>query len=576
MTAEYAVKYTLSTPKQHLQFLYLQAEFPSEGLAHLQVQLPTWRPGRYELGNFAKNVQSLHAFTPSNEPLKCKKLSKDVWEIACVSSQTVIIRYTYHAAELNGGSTWVGNDLLYVNPVNCFLFRPDRPDARFDIHLQTPQDWQLASGMTKVNDHLLQASGVQQLMDCPFMSCEKLWHATYHAQGIPFHVWIYGKHPFNQETITKPFKAFSDQQVSTFGSFPVKEYHFLFLFPDHQTRHGVEHENSTVITFGPSEKLTTEAGFLELLGISSHELYHTWNVKSIRPAEMMPYDFTRENYSRLGYVTEGVTTYFGDLFMLRSGIIDLSTYFRLLEEQLYRHICTPGRFNLSVADSSFDTWLDGYSAGIPNRKVSIYTEGALTAFLTDVAIRKSTEDKHSLDDVMRHLYETFGKPGVGYNEQAYRSTVEKVAGSHLNAIFDRYIYGTEDYLPALTEAFNYLGISLVWNNRDDFAGKTGALGSVEANGYRIHILEYDSPADQAKLAPGDLITTVNGIQVDDHFHKRIALESDTAFALGVLRHRKSFTTVVKGSGAYFMKPKLSVEPKKNPRFEAWAGTAPVD
>lgn len=573
MTADYLVNYTLSTPKPHLQFLHLQAEFPTEGLTQLLLQLAAWRPGRYELGNFAKNIQSFKAYSTAGEPLHCQKLRKDLWQVESADTDTVVIQYTYHAAELNGGSTWVSDDLLYVNPVNCFLFRPDRPDAGYTINLNTPDHWQLATGMTKANEHQLHASDVQQLMDCPFMSSASLWHASYKSHDIPFHIWIYGRHPFNEAQLTPIFKAFSDQQIAAFGDFPVSDYHFLFLFPDHQTRHGVEHENSTVITLGPAETLTTEEGFLEFVGISSHELYHTWNVKALRPAEMMPYDFTQENYSRLGYVTEGVTTYFGDLFMVRSGIIERSTYFKLLEEQLYRHVCNPGRFNMSVADSSFDTWLDGYSLGIPNRKVSIYTEGALTAFLTDVAIRKATGDESSLDNAMRNLYETFARRGVGYCEQDYRAALEAVAKTALQDLFERYIYGTDDYLPALTEAFNYLGISLDWQARNDFAGQTGALGNIETGGYRIHIMAYDTPADRSKLAPGDLITTINGIQVDEHLHKRLALEKNEAYELTVLRHRRSFAVKVKSTGNYFMKPKLALLGEESPQLRSWVAAS---
>lgn len=569
MTPEYTIKYTLSTPRIHRQFLHLHAVFPTEGLNTLELRLPAWRPGRYELGNFAKNIQSFEVTNDSGERVAHHKLGKDHWSIECSDTDHVIVRYTYHAAELNGGSTWVSADLLYVNPVNCFLFRPDRPDAKFDIHLKTPQHWQVASGMKKVSEHHLQASGVQQLMDCPFMSSESLWHSSYESHNIPFHIWVYGKHPFSEEDLTSRFKAFSDCQIASFGDFPVQDYHFLFLFPDHQTRHGVEHENSTVITLGPAETLTTKEGFLELLGISSHELYHTWNVKCIRPAEMMPYDFTRENYNRLGYVTEGVTTYFGDLYMIRSGIIDLATYFSLLEEQLYRHACNPGRFNMSVADSSFDTWLDGYSQGIPNRNVSIYTEGALSALLSDVAIRKATNDERSLDDVMRAMYERFGKAGVGYTENDYRTVTETMAGTQLAGVFDRFIYGTDDFIPELTDAFNYLGIELLWVGRDDFAGKSGALGSLDSNGYLVHITEYDSPADDCGLAPGDLITVANGIRVDEHFNKRIQLTTDDALTLTVIRKRKSFSTTISLSGDYFKRPKLVLKSSEHPHLKSW-------
>ena len=141
---------------------------------------------------------------------------------------------------------------------------------------------------------------------------------------------------------------------------------------------------NTVISLGPGEELMSQKMYASLLGVSSHELYHTWNVKQIRPKELLPYDYTKENYSRMGYLYEGVTTYMGDLYLKRSDVFSDEAFFKTQEENLQKHFHNGGRHNLSVADSSFDTWLDGYVMGVPNRKVSIYTEGALCAFMLDV------------------------------------------------------------------------------------------------------------------------------------------------------------------------------------------------
>jgi predicted metalloprotease with PDZ domain len=171
---------------------------------------------------------------------------------------------------------------------------------------------------------------------------------------------------------------------------------------------------------GPGNEFVNKDWYDEFLGISSHELFHTWNIKSIRPVEMMPYDYSKENYSRLGFVAEGVTTYYGDFLLYRSGVFSDADYFKTFNEQLQKHFDNFGRFNLSVADSSFDTWLDGYNPGVPNRKVSIYTEGCLIAFMTDICIRKQTSNAHSLDDVMRALFTEFGKKKIGYSENDYQ------------------------------------------------------------------------------------------------------------------------------------------------------------
>jgi predicted metalloprotease with PDZ domain len=173
----------------------------------------------------------------------------------------------------------------------------------------------------------------------------------------------------------------------------------------------------------------------ELLGVSSHELFHTWNVKNIRPKEMLPYKYNTENYATTGYIYEGITTYYGDLMLYRSGIFSDADYFRTLTQQFQKHLDNHGRFNYSVAASSFDTWLDGYVPGVPNRKVSIYTEGCLLAFIADAQIRKQTLNNSSLDDVMSALYNDFGKNNIGYTANDYQTIIENITGQNWNHFF---------------------------------------------------------------------------------------------------------------------------------------------
>src|SRR6476469_7455228 len=183
--------------------------------------------------------------------------------------------------------------------------------------------------------------------------------------------------------------------------------------------HGVEHNNSTVIVLGPAAQLMTEALYKELLGVSCHELFHTWNIKQIRPAEMLPYDFTRDNYFRTCYIAEGITTYYGEYLLARAWVRTAEQYFQELNIVLRKHFDDYGRFNLSLADASVDLWLDGYKPGVPDRKVSVYHKGALVALLLDLTLRRLSHHERSLDDVMRRLWLEFGQPGIGYTEDDY-------------------------------------------------------------------------------------------------------------------------------------------------------------
>src|SRR6476659_10108647 len=184
--------------------------------------------------------------------------------------------------------------------------------------------------------------------------------------------------------LKKDFRAFTKKQIEFWGDFPVQEYHFLFQVLPAKFYHGVEHQRSTVIAIGPGYAINSGSTYDDILGVSCHELFHTWNVKTIRPVEMHPYNLTRENYARTGYVYEGFTTYYGDKLLLNSKVFSVKQYFTTLQERLVKHFHNYGRYNLSVADSSWETWLDGYVPGAPYRKTSIYDEGNLVAFMLDV------------------------------------------------------------------------------------------------------------------------------------------------------------------------------------------------
>lgn len=561
------IHYTLRTGHAHHQLLELEARFPTNGKERLTLQLPAWRPGRYELGNFAANILHFEVLEPAEATWK--KSGRNEWLLHCGGASEVKIRYRYYAAELNAGSTWIDESQMYVNPVNCFFFLPDRQDAEYHIHLEVPEHYDLACGLREHAPKKLIAQGVQQLMDSPFIAADQLWKRKYEIDGIPFHIAICGRHGLDEAKLLQEFEAFSRAQLQAFGDFPVKDYHFLFQFPDHETRHGVEHENSTVITLGPPEKLLQKEGYLELLGISCHELYHTWNIKSIRPTEMMPYDFTKENYSRLGYVAEGVTTYYGDLYLCRSKVISEQSYLAMLAENIQRHLQNPGRFNLSVADSSFDTWVDGYVAGTPNRKVSIYNEGALCAFLCDVAIMKASGGTKSLDDAMRIMYERFGKRGIGYNESDYREVLEECATVSLDEIFDRVIYGTEDYLPFLKEAMDYLGLTLRLSESHPFHSRYGAYLVADSQTQRVAIVEPGSPADAGGLAVGDQILTVNGLRADDYMSRAIRMDQTDTLNLTFLRKRTLRTASLLAADGYFPKVELLAPGSENKDYSKW-------
>jgi predicted metalloprotease with PDZ domain len=255
-------------------------------------------------------------------------------------------------------------------------------------------------------------------------------------------------------------KQYCDEQVALFGDLPCENYHFLYHILPTPFRHGVEHLNSTVIAMGPAADWTKQEFYDSFMAISCHELFHLWNIKRIRPVDMLPYDFTKENYSTLGYVYEGVTTYYGDMMLLRSGAWSWEQYSESFNGDLLKHFSNPGRFNYSVAESSFDTWLDGYVPGILGRKVSIYTEGMLAAMIADLMIISSSKGKYSLGNVMADLYQLYYKHDKGYTEGDYKGLLEKYAGQSFDVYFAELIWGKGNYDKWLAMAADLAGCSI--------------------------------------------------------------------------------------------------------------------
>jgi predicted metalloprotease with PDZ domain len=522
------LKYIFSYKEPHTHLIDI--EFIASSLKGdvTTIQLPAWRPGRYELGNFAKNIKQ---FIPQDEkgtPLPFHKITKDCWKIQTKGIKELHIRYSYYAVDLNAGSTYLDEKQLYVNPVNCCVYIPERIDEACEVELILPDKYAVATslkgqtpkGKKRVSTAPFRAGAASyhELADSPFIASPTLQHNMFVMDGVEFNLWFQGECKPNWTKLINDFFIFVNEQfVSMKGPIPSDEYHFIFQILPFRFHHGVEHLSSTVIAMGPSYEVMRGDTFLELLSVSSHELFHSWNIKAIRPAEMHPYDYTKENYSRLGFVCEGVTTYYGDFFLYRSGIYSDFEAHRALSKHLQNHFDNFGRYNLSVADSSFDTWLDGYSEIVPHRKTSIYSEGCLIALMTDLMIRKNSNNERSLDDVMQYLYKEFANKGKGYTEEDYKAVCEKMSGVSFTEFFSNYVYRAASYENALTEYLEHIGLQLLKGVSKKFHERHYGFKISEATPVAKIISIYPkSAAEKAGIQPGDEILSINGYPVKNN------------------------------------------------------------
>ena len=514
------MKYKISAPNPFSHLIEIEMIVDNVEQEEIFFQLPSWRPGRYELGNFAKNIQQWHSVDGSGNSLPFKKITKDCWKVQTAGVTSVHIKYNYYAAQLDAGACWLNEDQLYINPVHCCLYVPEKIHEQCILEFDLPESYRFATSLTKLTDGSLKATDYNTLVDSPVIASAMLQHKSYSVNDVNFHIWFNGICKPDWERILTDFRNFSVEQIEMMGSFPGKEYHFLVQMLPNAFYHGVEHLNSTVLALGPGYKLMNDSMYGEFLGVASHELFHAWNVKTIRPAEMMPYDYTKENYSRLGFVYEGVTTYYGDLFLVRSGVFSAEQFLEEINARVQKHFDNYGRFNLSVADSSFDTWLDGYVKGIPHRKTSIYDEGCLLALMTDLMIRRKTSGNRSLDDVMRNLYNDFGKKKIGYTEHDYISVVENVMGESVDDFFIDFVYGTDSYEPLLTELLHHSGCDLKKIPSNDYCeGRFGFKTYNESGVTKVLIVAPGSIADRAGLGKDDELIAINEIKIESNLNE---------------------------------------------------------
>jgi predicted metalloprotease with PDZ domain len=280
------------------------------------------------------------------------------------------------------------------------LYRHDVLEKPSTLQLFVPENYQIACARPQTEKHKIYANSIHELFDSPLIASANLRHHSFEVQAHTFHLWAQGGEMLDVEKIATDFQKFASLQIADFGVFPSTAYHFLLQISQQKAYHGVEHTDSTVIHLGPSTDVM-QSLYKELLGICSHELYHVWNIKTLRPKAMLPYNYKAENYTDLTAIAEGITTYLGDWYLYKSGLITLQEFQNELAEHVQKHFDQGAYLYNSLGESAWDTWLDGYTIGAPQRKLSIYSDGALFAFICDARIRKHSANSKTLCDAMR-------------------------------------------------------------------------------------------------------------------------------------------------------------------------------
>lgn len=458
------------------QLIHIKISIEKVSKSEVFFEIPAWRPGRYQLQNFAKNIIDFNALTDSGQKLNWKKTGRNTWKVLNPAKEKYHVHYSYFANDFNAGGSFLSQNLVYFNPVNLTLFRIEDINKPFKVFIDKNENEIIACSLNakeEVGRLFLSPTNYYEWFDSPVIMSPGLFHEQFCVGETDFNFWFYGETEIFLPFLVQDLKKIAEYQIQLFGEFPEPSYHFYLLVPNQTYYHGVEHAANTVMVLG-HEGVLPQSYYYDLLGLASHELFHAWNIAKIRPAELLPYDFTRENYFETCFVAEGFTTYYGDRILLESGVIDYSQYLHELETTLKRHFDEADIACQSLLESSFDLWVDGYEKGTPNKKVSVYNKGAIAALVLEISIRRNTSEKRSLDDVMRELWRLFGKKkekGYTYNE--IKSIAKKVNGGSLEEFFMYFIESAEPIFDKTNGFLSY------WSLKMEYIDETASIRLVQ-------------------------------------------------------------------------------------------------
>ncbi len=534
------------------------------------IRLSHWRPGRYEMQNYARFVADVTAVNEKGHPLSLRKVETHAWEVSSPEATELTLSYRFFANQTDAGGTYLDGYQMLFNGITCLMYPDGGLDTPCRMRLDLPDGFGISGGMKREGEEYVFDS-VHTLLDSPFLAGKNLQHEPFDVGGFPIHLWVLGNAEPEFERWRADIAQYSHTQLEFWGKCPVQEYHYLYFFLPHPYRHGVEHHQSTVIVMGPGNQINDELHYKSLLEISSHEFFHTWNVKALRPADMWPYRYEAENYSKLHYITEGVTTYYGDLILWKSKIWDLDLWVQSINGELSRHYQTGAQDYTSLAEASFDSWVNGYrNDGFPNRRISFYTKGYIVSMLLDAKIRDLTDHRCSLDTVMTEMYHRVRSEERGYTRADYQGIMEAQTGHSFSGFFDRYIDGTEDLEPALKELGEMYGFMLM--------NMTPASPNLAYLGFRVKKDEKDrnlveqvyegSPAEQHGLMKGANILSVNGKKANDNVQLLLAGLKPGASASIEFEHMGMTRTIELEAGEYrFTTPQFIVKADPTPDQE---------
>lgn len=517
-----AIRYhvELADLNAHLYRVTLTVPRPA---AEQRLSLPVWIPGSYLVREFARHLSALSARQGGRE-VALQPVDKRSWLARCSGRAALTVTYLVYAFDASVRTAWLDSQRGFFNGTSLCLAAEGREHAPHELSLgPLPDGWQVATGLPAVGRQRWLAPDHDALIDHPF-ELGPFWRGSFEAGGVPHEFVVAGAGPgFDGARLLADAQRICAAQIAFWhGDAPPPFERYVFMLAAVDDGYGgLEHRNSTALICNRRDlpqqgaAATPGDGYVTLLGLISHEYFHTWNVKRLKPAEFVPYDLSRENPTELLWFFEGFTSYYDDLFLLRTGLIDEARYLKLLAKTINQVLGTPGRQVQSVAQASFDAWLKYYrpDENSANATVSYYTKGALVALLLDLTLRAEGSGKAaagSLDAVMRRLWRDSGAAATGTGP---------VSEAHIAAALQQ--VGRRDYAPELAAWVHRTGelplaealatIGVTWRREaPTLAQRLGARVAESPAGLKVQAVMRGGAAERAGLAAGDELLALDG------------------------------------------------------------------